>query len=279
MTVRSWLVGGAALACAAASIVALFGHPRPGVPAELRVCADPNNLPFSNDRGEGFENRLAEMAARELGRTLRYTWWAQRRGFVRHTLDAGECDVVMGVPTAFERVRTTRPYYRSTYVFVSPRDRHLQLASLDDPRLRSLRIGVQMIGDDFSNSPPAHALSARGLTTNIVGYSVVGDYSQPNPPARIVEAVARGEVDTALVWGPLAGYFANRDASLEVSRLATEADGPVLPFAFDISIGVRRGDAALRHALDAFIAGRRGEIDRLLAAYGVPRLDARGGSS
>ena len=179
-------------------------------PAALRVCADPNNLPFSNNRGEGFENRLAAMLAQDLGMRVEYTWWAQRRGFVRQTLDAGECDIVMGMPAGFGRVETTRPYYQSTYVFVSRRDRALGLRSLDDERLKHLRIGVQIIGDDFANSPPAHALSARNIVRNVVGYSVLGDYSRPNPPARIVEAVAAGDVDVALVWGPLAGYFAPR---------------------------------------------------------------------
>jgi mxaJ protein len=278
MRVRALLVTGAALAFAAASTVALLRTERTPRLAELRVCADPNNLPFSNDGGEGFENRLAEMIAADLGTRVTYTWWAQRRGFVRNTLNAGECDVLMGVPTALERVLTTRPYYRSTYVFVSRRERHLEFASLDDPRLRSLRVGVQMIGDDFSNSPPAHALSARGMVNNIVGYSVVGDYTQPNPPARIVEAVANGDVDTAIVWGPLAGYFAPRHpASLEVSPLGVESDSPALPFAFDISMGVRRDNRELKEMLDAFIVRRQEAIDRLLAEYGVPRADRRNG--
>src|SRR4051812_30877951 len=140
----------------------------------LRVCADPNNLPFSNQAREGFENALASLLAKDRGARLEYTWWAQRRGFLRSTLNAGACDVVMGVPPGLDGVRTTAPYYRSTYVFTTRRDRQLHLASLDDPRLRRLRIGVQMIGDDFANSPPAHALSARGLVANVVGYSVYG---------------------------------------------------------------------------------------------------------
>lgn len=245
-------------------------------PAPLRVCADPNNLPFSNDRGEGFENELAEMLASELGTRVEYTWWAQRRGFVRNTLGAGQCDVVMGVPRRFELAATTRPYYRSSYVFVARRDRGFGLHSLDDQRLRHLRIGVQMIGDDFANSPPAHALSARGLVKNVVGYSVLGDYSRPNPPARVVEAVARGDIDVALVWGPLAGYFARRQtAALELSPVTPQIDTPSRPFAFDISMAVRRGDSGRRQVLDDFIIRRRTEIDRLLARYGIPRADGR----
>jgi quinoprotein dehydrogenase-associated probable ABC transporter substrate-binding protein len=246
-------------------------------PAALRVCADPNNLPFSNDRGEGFENRLADMLARDLGTRVTYTWWAQRRGFLRNTLNAGECDFLMGVPAHFERTATTRPYYRSTYVFVAPRRRHLALSSFDDPALRRLRLGVQMIGDDFTNSPPAHALSNRGIITNVVGYSVVGDYSQPNPPARGVEAVARGEVDAAVVWGPLAGYFAARQPEpLDLTPVSPPAD-PHLPFTFDISMAVRQGDDRRRRLLDDFIVRRKDAIGRLLDAYRVPRVSDRSG--
>jgi mxaJ protein len=256
------------------NVMSAFG---PTLAAPLRVCADPNNLPFSNRAGEGFENRLAEMIAKDLDTTVAYSWWPQRRGFVRNTVDAGGCDVVLGVPTDLQAVETTRPYYRSTYVFVTPRQRHLGLRSLDDPALRRLRIGVQMIGDDFANSPPAHALTARGIVRNIVGYSVLGDYSQPNPPARIVEAVARGDVDAALVWGPLAGYFAARQAvPLDITPVSPRADSPSLPFTFAISIAVRRGDHARLQTLDNFILRHRNAIDRLLEEFGVPRVDTKG---
>ena len=256
----------------------LPAHEGPAYVGPLRVCADPNNLPFSNDRREGFENRLADMIAADAGTTVSYTWWAQRRGFVRNTLGAGECDVMMGAPTRLDHVETTRPYYRSTYVFIAPRRRHLGLASFDDPRLHRLRIGVQMVGDDFANTPPAHALSARGHIQNVVGYSVTGDYSQPNPPARIVEAVARGDIDAAVVWGPLAGYFAARQpVPLDITPVSPQADSPERPFVFDISMAVRRGDDARRQALDTFIARHRGAIGRLLDQYGVPRLPLRGG--
>jgi mxaJ protein len=239
----------------------------------LRVCADPNNLPFSNAREEGFENRLASMLATDMGVALEYVWWPQRRGFVRNTLQAGACDVVMGVPSGFEPVLTTRPYYRSSYVFVSRRDRGLTLGSLDDPQLRRLRIGVQMIGDDFANSPPAHALSLRGIVRNVVGYSVLGDYARPNPPAAIVEAVAREQIDAAIVWGPLAGYFAARSVvPLTLSPVAPLPDQPALPFAFDISMGVRRGDEALRNRLDGFIRARQEEIEELLYTMGTATL-------
>jgi mxaJ protein len=255
------------------SIALVFAVGCHATPARtLRVCADPNNLPFSNQAGEGFENRVAVLLARDLDARIEYTWWAQRRGFVRNTLKANACDVIMGVPVGFEQALTTHAYYRSTYVFVSRRDRHLQLASLDDPRLRQLRIGVQMIGDDFNNSPPAHALSNRGMVRNVVGYSVYGDYAQPGPLAAIVDAVDRGDVDAAVVWGPAAGYFA-RHKALDLTAIAPRADSPSLPFTFAIAMGVRRGDTALRDQLDAFIARRGADIGRILDEYGVPRVE------
>ena len=239
----------------------------------LKVCADPNNLPFTNQKLQGFENELADLIARDLGATVRYTWWPQRRGFIRHTLRAGECDVVLGIPSSFELALATRPYYRSTYVFVSRKDRGIEVRSFDDPALKDLRIGVQMIGDDGNNAPPAHALANRGITGNVVGYTVYGDYSQPNPPARIVEAVARGEIDLAVVWGPLAGYFAPRQrVPLTIVPVSPQIDMPFLPFVFDISMGVRRDDVKLQAELDRILERRRPEIDALLGRYGVPRV-------
>jgi mxaJ protein len=242
-------------------------------PSTLRVCADPNNLPFSNAHGEGFENRLAQLLARDLQQTLQYQWWPQRRGFLRHTLDADRCDVVMGVPKGMEGLATTSPYYRSTYVFVTRRVRQLRLQSLDDPRLRRLRIGVPLIGDDGANAPPAHALARRGIIGNVIGYSVLGDYRQPNPPSALVDAVARGEVDVATVWGPVAGYFASRaSTSLEVRPIAPDVRPGQLPVTFAISMGVRRNDRVRLDALNAFLQRRKAEIDALLASYHVPRV-------
>jgi mxaJ protein len=244
---------------------------------ELRVCSDPNNLPFSNQREQGFENRIARLIARDLGASVSYYWFAQRRGFVRNTLGAKKCDVIMGVPSSFELALTTRPYYRSGYVFVTRRDRRLDIDSLDDPRLRKLKIGVQMIGDDYASSPPAHALASRGITTNVVGYSVYGDYAQPDPTRRVVEAVAKREVDVSAVWGPTAGYFAKQSSvPLKVTRFTPEIDLPFLPFVFDISMAVRREDTALRDRLDAIIEKRQPQIDAILREYDVPRADEEG---
>ena len=253
----------------------LPASPISGVPAAppLRVCADPNNLPFSNQRLEGLENRLAEMVADEMNTSVGYVWWAQRRGFVRNTLDAGLCDVVMGVPTDLPSVLTTRPYYRSSYVFLTRRDHGPAIEAFDDPRLRRLRIGVQVVGDG-ANTPPMDALARRGLARNLIGYTVFGDYAQPNPPARIVEAVARGDVDLAVVWGPLAGFFAGRSRVPLVLTPVPAPTGPdETPSVFSISMGVRKGDTALRATLDRIIERRRQDVHRLLDEYGVPGVD------
>ena len=240
----------------------------------LRVCADPNNLPFSNRAGAGFENRIAALVARDLGDSVAYTWWPQRRAWVRNTINAKKCDVAIGVPSGFGPLLTTRPYYQSTYVFVSRADRNYRLASLDDPRLRRLRIGLHFIGTDYDNPPPAHALGDRGIVRNIVGYSIYGNYAEPNPPAALIEAVARGDVDVAVAWGPLAGYFAKHSpVPLTISPIVPSTDprtGSV--FAFPIAMGVRPGDTHLRDALQRAIDHDAARIHAILAEYGVPVL-------
>jgi quinoprotein dehydrogenase-associated probable ABC transporter substrate-binding protein len=239
----------------------------------FRVCADPNNLPFSNEAQEGFENKLADLIAGALGEKVTYDWHAQRRGFIRRTLKAQECDVVMGMPTKVDMLATTGPYYRSTYVFVSRADRRLDISSIKDPRLRALKIGVQMIGNDGANTPPSHALAQQGIIDNVVGYTVYGDYRNPNPPARIVEAVEKGEVDIAAVWGPLAGYFAKKSqVPLTLTPITeTESFEPLI-FTFDIGLGVRKGDTALKAKLEDVLSQKRGEISALLESYGIPTL-------
>jgi len=241
---------------------------------EFRVCADPNNLPFSNQKQEGFENKIAELLAHEFGGQVAYTWWPQRRGFIRNTLNAGLCDVVMGVPAGYDPVLTTRPYYRSTYVFVYPQSAGYRIASFDDPLLRQLKIGVHLIGDDYANSPPAHALSEKGIVKNVVGYSVFGDYAEDSPPGKIIAAVAAGEVDVAIVWGPIAGYFARKQAApLTLVPVPADAGSPSLPFTYSIALGVRHKDAELKAKLDEVLLRKVAEVRKILEEYGVPFVE------
>ena len=237
----------------------------------LTACADPNSLPFSNKAGEGFENKLAQMIASDLHAKLDYVWWAQRRGYVRNTLNERKCDFWPGIASNVEMAATTRPYYRSTYVFVTRKSANLNGLTLDDPRLRKLRIGVQLIGDDASNTPPAHALAARGIVANVRGYMLYGDYSKPNPPAEVVGAVERGDLDVALVWGPLAGYFAAKSpVPLRLDPVTPWLADTQWPMQFDISVGVRKSDQKLLKQIDRVLTLRSGKIRKLLGAYRVP---------
>ena len=238
----------------------------------LKVCADPNNLPFSNQRLEGFENQIAALVADRLGATLEYVWWAQRRGYIRNTLRAGACDAMMGLPSRIEQAATTEPYYRSSYMFVTRQGMH-QPASFDDPFLTTARVGVHIIGDDFSNSPPAHALTKRGLIDNVRGYSVYGDYRSPNPPAELIDAVSNGDVDVAVAWGPLAGYFARASkVPLQLTRVHPDQEPP-FPFVFDMSMGVARSNTALRDELNRVIVDNRAAIEAILRDFSVPVVE------
>ena len=243
-------------------------------PKVLTACADPNNLPFSNKGGQGFENKLAEMIASDLHAKLKYVWWAQRRGYVRNTLNERKCDFWPGIGSNVEMVATTRPYYRSTYMFVSRASEKLTGLTLDDARLKKLKIGVQMVGNDATNTPPAHALASRGIIANVRGYMLYGDYSKPNPPAVIVRAVERGDVDVALVWGPLAGYFAAQSpVPLRLEPVTPWMADMQWPMQFDISVGVQKDDTKLLKQIDQVLARRTGDIRKLMKAYHVPLVE------
>jgi mxaJ protein len=242
---------------------------------QLRVCADPENFPFSNRQLEGFENKIAALIGKELGASPTYIWWGQRRGFIRNTMKAtlkeARCDVVIGVPKGYDLVRWTKPYYRSTYVFVYPRGKGFQIESLDDPILRRLKIGVHLLGDNYENPPPVHELAKRGLVDNVVGYDTF--YSRDNPPSRIIDAVANGEIDVAIVWGPAAGYFAKQQhVPLELVPVPSVKGD--LPFTFDISMGVRQGDEELKAQLEKMLDRKQAEIRKILEDYGVPLMDS-----
>ena len=241
----------------------------------LRVCAGPNDLPFSNRAGQGFEDRIARLAAHDLDEKLQYDYAVQNERFVKHTLDAGKCDVIMGVPVDFGEVATTRPYYASTYVFVSRQRDNLALSSLGDPRLRRLRIGVHLIGDD--STPPLLALGQEGIVNNVQGFLIDGDLAEPNPPARLIEAVENHQVDVAAVWGPFGGYFAKRaPVPLVVTPVTDTARFAPLQFSFPIAMAVRKDNPALRLKLDAFIVRDGPAIRTILEDYGIPLVEIEG---
>jgi quinoprotein dehydrogenase-associated probable ABC transporter substrate-binding protein len=239
----------------------------------LRICADPFDLPFSNDKEEGFENKVATIIARDLGASVQNVWWPHRRGFIRNTLSARQCDVVIGVPIGFDPVRTTRAYYRSTYFFVYRADRNLRITSLDDTVLKHLKIGVNLIGYDYTNTPPAHALSARGVVGNVLGfYNFLGP--DGDHPQDIIDAVARDSIDVAIVWGPLAGYWGKR-ARVPMTLVALpDSDPPSgMIFAFSMAMGVRHADKVLAARLDSALERTQGEIQGVLRDYNVPTLE------
>jgi mxaJ protein len=258
----------------AAAFALLFGSPAAqAAPPALRVCADPDNLPFSHHDGSGFENRIARLLADELHRELQSVWWPQRRGFVRKTLAAGTCDLIIGAPSDFDRVLTTRPYYRSSFVLVTRQGDAQPLRSFDDTRLAALRIGIPLVSDDLAATPVGHALARRGATAHVVGFTVDGE----GPAAeRMLQALARGDLDAAMLWGPAAGYFAELAAvPMRVQTLAP-LPGLPLPFAFDISMGVRRDEAgrALRDEIEAALDRRGADIQAILSDYAVPLMAA-----
>ncbi len=237
----------------------------------FRVCADPNNLPFSNRLGQGLENRLAQLVARDLSADLKFVWFSERRNFIKNSLNAGLCDAVMGVPVDMEDALSTRPYYRSTYVLVTRRDSAWKIQSLYDPTLKQLRIGLHIVEDDYS--PPGHLLAAEGLSRQIVGYSLYGAYGETNPPARLIEAVAKGDVDVAIAWGPLAGYFAKKSAIPLAIEPVSPSRFQMIPFSYSIGVAVRKGDTALQSAIQQVLDSECQRIRALLKEYSFPVLE------
>ena len=251
---------------ALATILLLIAGTASAQSRELRVCADPHNLPFSNIQQRGFENRIAELVARDLGAHLTYVWQRMGRGFVREYIDKSQCDLMIGVPANFRPLLTTTPYYRSSYFFVVPRRSEMKSVSLDSPELHRLKIGVQVLDENYT--PPGTALARRGLQSEIVGFDTTGKDAES-----IVRAVAEHQVDLAVVWGPLAGYFARRyRGALKLMPVEPEVDPPGLPFTFAISMGVRKGNTALRNELQNVLSTHSSQIHDILAEYGVPEL-------
>jgi mxaJ protein len=240
--------------------------------AALVVCVDPNNLPFSNRHEAGFENQLARILARDLHTQVRYEWWAQRRGFARQTLAQSRCDIWPGVASGIQTMATSIPYYRSSYVFVSLASKPLEHLSLDDPRLRKILIGVQLVGDDGMNTPPASALARRGITGNVRGFTLYGDYRRPDPPSAILDAVVDRSVSLALVWGPLAGFYARHSPTpLRLEPIGADPGSPA-PMTFAIAVGVRRNEPQLLAQINVALGLDAAQIRRLLRQYGIPQL-------
>jgi quinoprotein dehydrogenase-associated probable ABC transporter substrate-binding protein len=244
--------------------------------SEFRVCADPENLPFSNRQQEGFENKIATVMAKAFDTSPSYIWWGQRRGFIRNTMNAtlkeGRCNIMIGAPQGYDLVRTTKPYYRSTYVFVYRKDKGPQVKSLDDPILKKIKIGVHLLGEDYNNPPPVYALSRRGIVGNVVGFETF--YSAQNPPSRIIDAVASGQIDVAIVWGPAVGYFVKHQ-KVPMEMVPVPSGKADLPFAFDISMGIKPGDDELRARVEKVLVMKHAEITAILKDYGVPLLDGK----
>lgn len=245
-----------------------------GGAAPLRVCADPGNLPYSDHQRQGFENRVADLIARDMHLELQYFWFPQRESFFRKTIQQGLCDVVMEVPVGMPGIDTTRSYYRSSYVFVTRRDRNLNISSFDDPRLHSLKIGIHVLSEQGDSLPPIYALTSRGITKNLVGFSIFGNLTEKNPQADLLNAVINRKVDVAIAWGPLAGYFAQHSVvPLTLTPIEEDPLDRNLPFHFDIAIGVRKGERSLKDRLDAELQRRHQEIAQILRSYGIPQLD------
>ncbi len=245
-------------------------RPAPLTPGLLRVCADPENMPFSNQKGEGLENKVAELLARTWNSRLEYVWWAAPRGLSR-MLNGQYCDVLIQAPAGYELAGVTRPYYRTGYVIVTRRDRGLDIRSLDDPRLKTLKIGVHVYANDAENSPPAMALSAHGVVGNLVGFGTVYVGGQDHPED-IVKAVVDGTVDLAIVWGPIAGYYAKQlGADLVLTPLEDDSVSGI-PFQFSMGMATRRRERALRDSLQQFLDANGPALRAILQEYGVPLL-------
>ncbi|HVW11713.1 MAG TPA: quinoprotein dehydrogenase-associated putative ABC transporter substrate-binding protein [Bryobacteraceae bacterium] len=240
--------------------------------APLRVCADPSDLPFSDVAGHGFENEIAQVVSRNLKRPLEYRWIPQRDKFFK-AIEQGACDMAMEAPVGLPDIRTTRPFYRSSYVFVTRRDRHLHLHGLADPRLAKLKIALAALGADTASAPAARPLAARGILRNVTWYRLYQNYLGVNHPEAPVEAVARGEVDVAIVWGPTAGYFAKQSKTpLNVTPI-TGALARANGLTFSLAMAVHPGDEQLLRQLNGIIARRGPEIRRILTRYGVPMTE------
>lgn len=236
----------------------------------LRVCSDPDDLPFSNASRAGFDNHIAELLGHDLNRPVVFVWARARRGFLRERFNKGACDMLMGVPEGMKHVRTTAPYYRSSYVFVTRRSDHLQLTRFDDPAIGRRRIGLQVLEEDFS--PPSLPLIRSGHAAQFVGFDSFGTGAED-----IVRAVADKRVGFSVVWGPLAGYYAAKQrVPLTLSAVQPSVDHGI-PFSFAIAIAVHSNDTALANELNTALQRNQAKIRAILEAYHVPLMAKSGG--
>src|ERR1700758_399900 len=236
-------------------------------PKVLRVCADPRNLPFSNEKGEGFENKLAELFAEKLQKKLDYMYFPQATGFVRVTLGAHRCDVIMGFPQGDDLVQGTNPYYRTAYALISRQGSGLEeVTALNDARLKGKHIGI------VAGTPPGTNMAANGLMANAKPYPLMIDTRVDSSAQAMVNDLAKGEIDAGVLWGPMAGFYAKKsDPPLHVTPLVNEKTGPQL--VYRIGMGVRRADQNWKRLLNRLIQENQGEINKILTDYGVPLLD------
>ena len=246
-------------------------RPAPRDPGLIRVCADPDNMPSSNQKGEGYENKIAELIATELKAKLSYVWYPNRRGYFR-ILNGNYSDMALEAPAGLDLTGVTKPDFRSGYVFVARVGSGFEnLSSLADPRLKKLKIGVNVYTSDAENSPPAMALSRYGVVGNLTGYYTF--YSDKDRPEDIIKGVSNKDVDIAIAWGPLAGYFAKQSpVPLKLTPLPAKDSLSDIPFQYNMGIAVRRKDKEFRDSLQTVLERRRPEIDAILKQYGVPML-------
>jgi quinoprotein dehydrogenase-associated probable ABC transporter substrate-binding protein len=233
----------------------------------LRVCADPANMPFSNEAGEGFENKIAELLAADLKLPLEYTWFPQVTGFVRNTLGAKRCDLVMGYVAAGEVIQNTNPYYRSAWVLVLPKDRGLDgIEALDDARLKGKRLGI------VAGAPPATVMATNGLMAHAKPYALMVDRRYESPAEEMLRDIKAGEIEAGILWGPIAGYYVKKSGMpLAVVPLLHETK--TVPMTYRITLGLRHGETEWKHRLNDFLDVYRVEIQSILLQYGVPLLD------
>ena len=236
----------------------------------LKVCADPANLPFSNEALEGFENRVVELVAEELGVEARYTWYPQSIGFVRKTLRLRECDLISGITTTSELVQNTNPYYHSVYSMVYRADSGIEATVMDDKDLLGKRLGV------VAGTPPADVLARLGLLGSVRPYQLVTDTRRERPAEQAMDDLVAGEIDVAFIWGPIAGYHASRhpEADLVVVPLLGEARD--VRMNFSVSMAVRYNETDWKRTINRALAAREAEIIEVLRDYGVPLLNSRG---